>query len=241
MKGKINMLLKFVNYLRENLEPSEDNDSAILNWVELALNICSDCELDLDDEVREYMEALNYVKNNFTSEVFQQSLRYADICGEIVNCAFCFNAGYSEEEVDAFVDEGWLECGYFPEDEDKTRNLILVRILEPENSMLLFNDVSEKIVLRSIGRASTEAIDNGGTVSGYIQKGIVCEPQNVCLISSPPLKRAYEKALENNTAIDRVITFNPVTGEVDFFVNETELHSDIEPNEAPSELGMNLK
>ena len=236
----VNMLLKFVNYLRENLVPSDDNDSTILKWVELALNICSDCDLDLDEEVTDYMEALNYVKNNFASDVFQQSLRYADICGEIVNCAFCFNAGYSEEEVDAFAEEGWLECGYYPNDEDKTGNLILVKILDPENNMLLFSDVSEKIVLRTIGRASTEAINEGGTVSGYIQKGIVCEPQNVCLVSSPPLKKAFEKALENNTAVDRVITFNPKTGEVDFFENGTKLHSDIEIDEAPSELGMNL-
>lgn len=234
------MLLKFINYLRKKLEPSEENDSAILGWVELALNICSDCELDLDNEVTDYMEALDYVENNFVPEVYQQTLRYADISSEIVNCAFCFNAGYSAEEVETFAHEGWLESGYFPEDKEKTRNLILVKILEPDNSMLLFGDVSERMVLRTIGRASTESINEGGTVSSHIEKGIVCEPQHIYSINALPLKMAFEKALENNIAVDRVITFNPVTGEVDFTVNETNLHNDIDLDEVPSEIGINL-
>lgn len=221
------MLSEFINYMRENLEPKEDNDSTILKWLELAVGLSDDGEANLNHELTDTMEALKYVKNNFRPKVFQDSLRFPTLSNEIINGALCFNAGYTKEMVEQFAEEGLLECGYMPKTEDETESFTVVKILEPENSMVVFDNVSEKMVLRSIGRASTESIDNGGTVSGHIKKGIVCHAENVALIQSEPLQLGFEKALENTSAVKKMITFNPVTGEVETFDNQCIIDGEI--------------
>lgn len=221
------MLSSFINYMRENLEPKEDNDSTILKWLELALCLSDEDESNLNHELSDTMESLKYVKNNFRPKVFQDSLRFPTLSNEIINGALCFNAGYTKDMVEQFAEDGLIECGYMPKYDNETESFTVVKILEPENSMVVFDNVSENMVFRSIGRASTKAIDNGGTVSGYIKKGIVCNSNNVALIQSEPLKVAFEKALEDTSAVKKMITFNPVTGEVETFDNKFILDSEI--------------
>lgn len=221
------MLSSFINYMRENLEPKEDNDSTILKWLELALCLSDEDESNLNHELSDTMESLKYVKNNFRPKVFQDSLRFPTLSNEIINGALCFNAGYTKDMVEQFAEDGLIECGYMPKYDDETESFTVVKILEPENSMVVFDNVSENMVFRSIGRASTKAIDNGGTVSGYIKKGIVCHSNNVALIQSEPLKIAFEKALGDTSAVKKMITFNPVTGEVETFDNKFILDCEI--------------
>lgn len=221
------MLSSFINYMRENLEPKEDNDSTILKWLELALCLSDEDESNLNHELSDTMESLKYVKNNFRPKVFQDSLRFPTLSNEIINGALCFNAGYTKDMVEQFAEDGLIECGYMPKYDNETESFTVVKILEPENSMVVFDNVSENMVFRSIGRASTKAIDNGGTVSGYIKKGIVCNSNNVALIQSEPLKVAFEKALEDTSAVKKMITFNPVTGEVETFDNKFILDCEI--------------
>lgn len=180
----IHMLLDFINFMRDNLEQSNDNDSAILKWLELVIELSDDNEANLSHELSDTMEALKYVKNNFRPDVFQYSLRFPTLSNEIINGALCFNAGYPKDMVEQFAEKGLIECGYMPKHEDETGSFIVVKISEPENSMVVFDNVSEKTVLHSIRRASTEAIDNGGEISAYIQKGIVCHRENVARIGS---------------------------------------------------------
>lgn len=213
--------------MRENLEPKEDNDSTILKWLELALCLSDEDESNLNHELSDTMESLKYVKNNFRPKVFQDSLRFPTLSNEIINGALCFNAGYTKDMVEQFAEDGLIECGYMPKYDDETESFTVVKILEPENSMVVFDNVSENMVFRSIGRASTKAIDNGGTVSGHIKKGIVCHSDNVALIQSEPLKVAFEKALEDTSAVKKMITFNPVTGEVETFDNKFILDCEI--------------
>lgn len=222
-----NMLSEFINFMRENLDQRDDNDTTILKWLELALSLSDDGVTKLNHELSDTMEALKYVKNNFRPKVFQESLRFSTLSNEIINGALCFNAGYPKDKVEQFAEEGLIECGYMPKSEDETESFTVVKILEPENSMVVFDNVSEKMVLRSIGRASTEAIDNGGTVSGHIKNGIVCHSENVALVQSEPLKDGFEKALENTSAVKKMITFDPVTGEVETFDNQCILNGEI--------------
>lgn len=221
------MLSSFINYMRENLEPKEDNDSTILKWLELALCLSDEDESNLNHELSDTIESLKYVKNNFRPKVFQDSLRFPTLSNEIINGALCFNAGYTKDMVEQFAEDGLIECGYMPKYDNETESFTVVKILEPENSMVVFDNVSENMVFRSIGRASTKAIDNGGTVSGYIKKGIVCHSNNVALIQSGPLKIAFEKALGDTSAVKKMITFNPVTGEVETFDNKFILDCEI--------------
>ena len=156
----IHMLLDFINFMRDNLEQSNDNDSAILKWLELVIELSDDSEVNLNHELSDTMEALKYVKNNFRPKVFQYSLRFPTLSNEIINGALCFNAGYPKDMVEQFAEKGLIKCGYMPKHEDETGSFIVVKISEPENGMVVFDNVSEKTVLHSIRRASTEAIDS---------------------------------------------------------------------------------
>ena len=62
--------------MRDNLEQSNDNDSTILKWLELVIELSDDNEANLSHELSDTMEALKYVKNNFRPDVFQYSLRF---------------------------------------------------------------------------------------------------------------------------------------------------------------------
>ena len=57
----IHMLLDFINFMRDNLEQSNDNDSAILKWLELVIELSDDSEAELNHELSDTMEALKYV------------------------------------------------------------------------------------------------------------------------------------------------------------------------------------
>ena len=223
----IHMLLDFINFMRDNLEQSNDNDSAILKWLELVIELSDDSEVNLNHELSDTMEALKYVKNNFRPKVFQYSLRFPTLSNEIINGALCFNAGYPKDMVEQFAEKGLIKCGYMPKHEDETGSFIVVKISEPENGMVVFDNVSEKTVLHSIRRASTEAIDKDGEISAYIQKGIVCHRENVARIGSEPLKAAFEKALENTSAVKKMFTVNPVNGEVESFDNKCSTDGEI--------------
>lgn len=221
------MLSEFTHFMRDNLEPREDNDSTILNWLQLAIDLSSEGEANLNHELSDTLNALRYVKNNFSPKVFQESLRFATLSNEIINGAFCFNAGYTKEMVEKFAEDGLIECGYMPKAMDETENFYVVKILEPENSMVVFDNVSEKTVLRTIGRASTESIENGGLMCEHIKHGIMCRIENVQHIQSEPLRIAYEKALENTSAVRKMITFQPETGEVQTFDNQAIINGEI--------------
>ena len=222
------MLSEFINFMRGNLNPKEENDSTILKWLELALGLSDDGESKLDKELSETMDALEYVKSNFKPEVFQQSLRFCTLSNEIIYGALCFNAGYSLNEVEQFATDGLLECGYMPTFEDETGSFTVVHILPPEDSVVVFNNVSEKMVLRTIGRASNEAAENGGTVSSLISKGIICGSDRITRIINEPLKNAFLKGIENSTAVKQLIEYNQQTGEIVSNYNQTELHIDTE-------------
>lgn len=106
------MLSSFINFMRENLKPKEDNDSTILKWLELAIGLSDDGEANLNHELSDTMEALKYVKNNFRPKVFEDSLRFPTLSNEIINGALCFNAGYTKDMVEQFAEDGLIECGY---------------------------------------------------------------------------------------------------------------------------------
>lgn len=210
------MISEFINYMRENLSPQDDK--AIVDWLQVTAELSDANETLIRQELSLIIDTLKYVKNNFKPEVYQMSLRFPTLCNEIFNGALCFNAGYSKEEVAKFAEIGYLESGYIPKRDDEKGSFTVVQVTEPECSVTISDNVSSRKLERWIMRASidrpTEEIAD--VLEEYTQR----YSAQIKRILNEPLQKAFVKAIEGSTAVDRLIKFNPVTGEIENIPNE---------------------
>ena len=93
-----------------------------------------------------------------------------------------------------------------------------MQVTEPECSVTISDNVSSRKLERWIMRASidrpTEEIAD--VLEEYTQRYSAQKKR----ILNEPLQKAFVKAIEGSTAVDRLIKFNPVTGEIENIPNE---------------------
>ena len=226
------MISEFINYMRDNLNPQDDK--SIVDWLQLTAELSDANETLIKQELSIIIDTLKYVKNNFKPEVYQMSLRFPTLCNEIFNGALCFNAGYSKEEVSKFAEIGYLESGYIPKRDDEKGSFTVVQVAEPECSVTISDNVSARKLERWIMRASIDrpTEDIAGVLEEYTQR----YSAQIKRILNEPLQKAFVKAIEETTVVDRLIKFNPVTGEIENISNKNlEIESpetDVVPTQA---------
>lgn len=62
---------------------------AIQDWLEFAGDIADGTETDYERELDDIMRALSYVRNNFSPDVLQKSVRFPTLANEIIYGAAC--------------------------------------------------------------------------------------------------------------------------------------------------------
>lgn len=127
------IMIEFIEHMREMLQ-SKDK-TPVLDWVEFAENMSDNSEtdldnlLDLENLLDDIYSSLCYVKNNFSSEVFQKSLNMILLSNEIIYGAILFNNGYDYDEIRQLANEGVLGNGYIPSDNEEIGTLALIQLM----------------------------------------------------------------------------------------------------------------
>ena len=209
------MVLNFINFMRENLDSQDDK--SIVDWLQLADELADDNDTFIRQELGLIEVSLKYVKDNFKPEVFQKSLRFPALCNEIVNAALCFSAGYSLQEVSDFADKGYFESGFIPVAEGEKGTFTVIQITEPECSVTVSTKASEEILTKWIMRACIDKPSED--IADVLEANSKGYSAHVHRLLNEPLQNAFIKAVENSTAVERLIKFDPVTGEIESIPN----------------------
>ena len=224
------MISEFINFMREELK--QPDDTAIVDWIGLVDFLSDDNESLIKQELPLVMDSLKYVKNNFKPEVYQESLRFPTLSNEIINGALCFNVGYSREEVAEFANKGYFESGYMPHYDGEKATFSVIQITEPECSVTISDNVSDRKLERWIMRASIDKPneDIADVLESYTER----YSAQIKRILNEPLQKAFVKAIEDSTMVKSLIKFNPATGEIENIPNknlEAESEEDISQSE----------
>jgi len=201
------MLSHFINKIREWLEP--EDDTTVVDWMQHASDLTSVCETSFNNELLQILKTLEYVKNNFSPEVFQKALRFPTLYNEIVNVAVCYNAGYSNEDVTYFANNGHIECGYVPSFEDEHASFTIVNITKPENSMALFIHMSDEHIRLTLQGANRASKETGIDLMTILRQGFRETPQRLYIVENDDLKTAFRMAAENTKCIREQYNYNP--------------------------------
>lgn len=201
------MLSHFINKIREWLEP--EDDTTVVDWIQHASDLTSVCETSFNNELLQILKTLEYVKNNFSPEVFQKTLRFPTLYNEIVNVAVCYNAGYSNEDVTYFANNGHIECGYVPSFEDEHASFTIVNITKPENSMALFIHMSDEHIRLTLQGANRASKETGIDLMTILRQGFRETPQRLYIVENDDLKTAFRMAAENTKCIREQYNYNP--------------------------------
>ena len=201
------MLSHFINKIREWLEP--EDDTTVVDWIQHASDLTSVCETSFNNELLQILKTLEYVKNNFSPEVFQKTLRFPTLYNEIVNVAVCYNAGYSNEDVTYFANNGHIECGYVPSFEDEHASFTIVNITKPENSMALFIHMSDEHIRLTLQGANRASKETGIDLMTILRQGFREMPQRLYIVENDDLKTAFRMAAENTKCIREQYNYNP--------------------------------
>ena len=204
------MLSHFINKLREWLDP--EDDTTVVDWIQHASDITSASETGFKNELLQILKTLEYVKNNFTPEVFQKTLRFPTLYNEIVNAAVCYNAGYSNEDVTYFANNGHIECGYVPHFEDEHASFTIVNITEPKNSMAVFIHMSDEQIKLSLRNARKSCRESGLDLITVLKQGFRLMPQRLYIIESDDLKTGFRMAAENTQCIKGQFEYDTAEG-----------------------------
>lgn len=204
------MVRHFINTMREWLKP--ENDTAIVDWLVQSYELAAVTESGFNQELLPTIKTLEYVKNNFSPEVFQKTLQFPTLYNEIVNVALCFNAGYSNEEVTYFANNGHIECGYVPHFEDEHASFTIVNITEPKNSMAVFIHMSDEQIKLSLQSARKSCRESGLDLITVLKQGFRLMPQRLYIIESDDLKTAFRMAAENTQCIKGQFEYDTAEG-----------------------------
>ena len=73
---------EFIRAMKNRLGCQEAE--AIQDWLEFAGDIADGTETDYERELDDIMRALSYVRNNFSPDVLQKSVRFPTLANEII-------------------------------------------------------------------------------------------------------------------------------------------------------------
>lgn len=185
---------------------NSENLTPILHWVQFAQDVSEASESALDIELDQIYRALCFVKNNFDDSVFQKSLNTVLPPNEIIYGAAFFNAGYSDDEVRKYAENGVFEGGYIPFEDDEFGTLSLVEISETE--LLLARNESADLISACIQfLSSTDKVHS-------IADTLLQSKLHLSRINQNELKTVLRKAFDNTTSIGEMISFSPAEKKV---------------------------
>ena len=210
------IMIEFIEHMREMLQ-SEDK-TPVLDWVEFAENMSDNSEtdldnlLDLENLLDDIYSSLCYVKNNFSSEVFQKSLNMILLSNEIIYGAILFNNGYDYDEIRQLANEGVLGNGYIPSDNEETGTLALIQINESEDCFEVHNEPPSMVtkIIRSIARVS----ENGEEMCEMLKDRNVTDGR-MYMISNQALIDSFNNAFNTTSAVGRMFTCSLEKGIID--------------------------
>ena len=87
---------EFIRAMKNRLGCQEAE--AIQDWLEFAGDIADGTETDYERELDDIMRALSYVRNNFSPDVLQKSVRFPTLANEIIYGAALFASGMEEKQ-----------------------------------------------------------------------------------------------------------------------------------------------
>ena len=186
---------------------------AIQDWLEFAGDIADGTETDYERELDDIMRVLSYVRNNFSPDVLQKSVRFPTLANEIIYGAALFASGMEEKQVAGAARDGLLEDGYVPATDDETGTLSLVRVEDPEEQIFLAVNEPETMVRRALERAVYDAQRCG--VSSILRDRSRTELR-LSSLGGGVLAQSMQNAFENTTAIGVLFCCDPI----DFTVSE---------------------
>ena len=193
-----------------------DDKTAVLDWVSFAGFMASVSDQSselLQRELRGIYLPLCYVKNNFSDDVLQKSLRVDMLGNEVICGAMLFSAGYSENEVRDMANEAVLEDGYIPLDANETGVLSVVAIADRNDCVFIANNVDEEITYRLLKRAAFISDLQGCDIVSALKSS---ETAGMPLrkITDARLVEAVKIACTDSTAFDHITVYDPETQEV---------------------------
>ena len=207
----MNGIIKFKKELQELLN-TQDKE-AILDWIDLAEDFTEDSqsEADLYKELNDIRGALKYVKNNFSAEVLQKSLRLCILANEIISGAICFNAEYSSEQIKDLAASGLFMDGYIPPAGNETGALSLIQFVDLNNTILLIENTWSPAIIKSLLEVLS---DSGKKDSQKFYDFLISGDASLRIInlSDPSLKSAYLKAFTSTTAIGTLFRYSSKKG-----------------------------
>lgn len=222
------MISKFINSMRKNLDSKDE--SVILNWLLFSNDLSKGLESSLIIQLIDTMDALDFVKSNFSDETYQSTLRFQCLPNEIINAAICLNNGLSFDDVENFASNGYIECGYMPTDRHATAIFSLVEITGPENNVVLFADMKTEHIISTLISARNDASVKGINLeNALIQSGL--GNNKIFIYDNEDVKNALIKASETSTAFKEKITYSPVDNKIEIKAIEFESENEMQGSE----------
>ncbi len=140
-----------------------EDKTAVLDWVNFA-SFLADSDygsVTLERELQELYLPLRFVQNNFSDDVFQQTLNTVTLGNEVIFGAMLFAAGYSKKDVSELGNGGVLIDGYIPTSEDEIGSLSVISIADNENVLFVVQNEDSNRILRCVQRAAERAASEG--------------------------------------------------------------------------------
>lgn len=198
---------EFIRAMKNRLGCQEAE--AIQGWLEFDGDIADGTETDYERELGDIMRALAYVRNNFSPDVLQKSVRFHTLANEIIYGAVLFASGMEEKLVAGAARDGHLEDGYVPATDDETGTLALVRVGDPEEQVFLAVNEPEAVVRRALERAVYDAQRCGTTVSSILRDRSRTGLQ-LSSLGGGVLAQSMQNAFASTTAIGALFCCDPI-------------------------------
>lgn len=212
-----------------------DDKTPVLDWVTFAYELAEGSETSLAAELDDVYHAMCYVRNNFSYEVLEQSMRTTMLANEIIYGAMFFQQGADAGTVRGLAENGTLECGYIPSGADEVGTLSLVRIGGNDGRLLEVYHEQPELITRTIRRMAEQAASRDVSLFELLADR---EATSLRMYKLQPdsLKQAFLHAYDTTSAVGRLFTYFPkldlLTEEVCPVLEERQarMEKDMEPN-----------
>lgn len=210
-------MIKLTDFITKVSDMVNGNDkTAVLNWVAFAGSMDESADADagsLEQELFELYRPLCYVKNNFSNDVLQQSLKFDTLGNEIVFGAMMFAAGYSHDEVRTLANEGVFEDGFTPYGTTEKSSLSVIGIRGRDDLLFIGRCQSADSVRQKLNGAAALADVRGQNIETMLKEAARTD-RDTWMITHPKLIDAVKTACTNSSAIEHITLYNPENHEI---------------------------
>lgn len=190
--------------------------TAVLDWVAFAgfMNESAGAGTSsLEKELFEVYRPLCYVKNNFSNDVLQQSLKFDTLGNEIVFGAMMFAAGYSHDEVRTLANEGVFEDGFTPYGTTEKSSLSVIGIRGRDDLLFIGRYQSADSVRQKLNGAAALADVRGQNIETMLKETARTD-RDTWTITHPKLIDAVKTACTDSSAIEHITLYDPENHEI---------------------------